>query len=104
VEERNTCGCPLGDRYFELTVVGDSVVRVMNPEDSSLVTGVNLDLFCSVDDIFALLHSIDPADVASMSLSFDSRYGFPKDVYVDPRAGVTGDEFGYALRNFRINE
>ena len=104
IEERNNCFCPFGGQFVELTVDRDSISRIVSLPDSSGLPAQDHAYFRTIDDIFRLLHSIDPDGVASMNLEFDPEYGYPKEVFVDPVPGAVDDEFGFSLRNLRIND
>jgi Family of unknown function (DUF6174) len=93
--QSRTCFCVDGGRNFLVTVRSGVIVQIVDP-----TTGFSLEAdrwgdFKTIPELFALIHSIDPATVASIQVSYDSRYGYPLRVFVDPSVMIADEEYGF---------
>ncbi len=93
--QAQTCFCIYGGRKFLVTVQSGSIAGVIDPADGKVLPGDRWGAFKTIDDLFALVKSIDTATVASLQVSYDTRYGYPLRVFVDPSAHIADEEYGY---------
>ena len=90
-----TCSCDNGGKGFLVTVRGGSIASVVDPSDGGVVGQQKWGEFKTVTDLFELIKSIDTTRVASLTVSYDARYGYPRKVLVDSSTITSNDEFGY---------
>jgi hypothetical protein len=58
----------------------------------------------TVDQVFAAVEGAYRGKVQGMDVQYDSRYGFPSAVHVDPVAERKGDEWNYAVEVSAVAE
>jgi len=68
---------------------------VIDPADGTVLPKDRWGAFKTIDDLFALVKSIDTTAVASLLVSYDARYGYPLRVFVDPSIHIADEEYGY---------
>jgi len=91
------CFCPSTDPV-DVTVVGGvvtTVTRAGQPVAPLDAQGIPK----TVPELFAVV-SAQPA-TAAMTVEWDTTFGFPTSIQVDPIANAVDDEFGIVVTNFR---
>lgn len=53
----------------------------------------------TADQLFDILFAAKKQNVSQLLINFDSKYGYPTYIYVDPNLRVAYDEYGYISRN-----
>lgn len=92
---RLQCYCPtFGDQ--RVTVVDDQVMRVeaLGGDGSRPLERFEL----TIDDLFNLIEQ--PDDAASVRAEYDSEYGYPTEIEVDPEANSIDDEYTYFVSDY----
>jgi hypothetical protein len=92
-----TCFCAYRGPY-RVIVRSNRVTSVIDVTDGSILPPSRVQWVKTVDELFAIVRSIDPTAVAHFSVEYDRRYGFPS-FYVDPDANVADEEYGYSIRD-----
>ena len=49
----------------------------------------------TVDQLFELANSLNPDNLASLEIQYDSRYGYPKLISVDVSSHIIDEEYAY---------
>jgi hypothetical protein len=93
--QAQTCFCADGGWKFLITVQSGRITGVVDPADGKVLAGNRWGAFRTIDDLFALVKSIDTTTVASLSVSYDARYGYPLRVFIDPSTHMADEEYGY---------
>jgi hypothetical protein len=94
MHQSRTCFCVDGGRNYLVTVRSGRIAGIVDPSDGSVLTPDRWGAFMTISDLFALVRSIDTTKVASLQVSFDPRYGYPRRVFVDPSAQIADEEYG----------
>jgi hypothetical protein len=95
IRQRRLCFCPDGGIPFEITIRQDTIVAAANSISRDPVPSADWVRFRTVEELFQLVRTIDPESVASFQVSYDSRFGFPSRVYVDPWQDAFDEQYGY---------
>lgn len=91
------CFCPFTDPV-DVTVVGGVVTGVTKAGQAvqpNEVAGIPK----TIIELFAVVTT--HADAAALAVEWDSAFGFPASIQVDPIANAIDDEVGYTVTNFR---
>ena len=104
IEESRNCFCPSGGKWVRVEVRNDSVLGVVDIANDTLVSQMFAQQCKSVDQLFAVIASIDTHAVASFEVCYDSIHGYPVSFFVDPDSRIVDEEYGYSTRNlvFRV--
>jgi hypothetical protein len=93
--QSRTCFCVDGGKKFLITVRSGRIAGIVDPADGSVLPQARWGAFMTVPELFALVRSIDPTNVASLQVSYDARYGYPVRVFVDPSTHIADEEYGF---------
>ena len=97
---RELCFCGFtGPNPALVTVHNDQVVKVENPI-SSISGGVPTNGYPTVDSLFARIASAKVRGAATVEVSYDDRYAFPKSIFIDDETNTADDEVTYKIENF----
>jgi len=91
VQTRN-CFCIEGGRPMKVTVRNNAIVNVQRTD----LTPIPMEQWAgykTIDELFALLKLRD--SVASLTVSYDRRYGYPTSLWIDYLAQAADDEIEY---------
>ena len=98
---RRTCFCPQ-------EVVGPVVVTVRGGrvESRRYLTGTPVDArfaesFPTVEGLFAFVDDAIRRRAAQITATYDSRFGYPANVFVDYEVNVADEENGFVVQEFR---
>lgn len=95
---RRSCFCPpesLGP--FRVTV-RDGVSTVVRADDDQPVSDETVP--GSVEALFAVARRYGPGSGAAVTARYDTRYGFPELLAVDPIPAAVDDEFSWSVSDF----
>jgi len=99
IEQIRSCFCAKAGTVFQVVVKGNVIVDVIDPSTKSSLPAAERQWFKTVDQLFDIVHSVDTATVAAFHVEYDLRYGYPKNLYVDPNSQIADEEFGYGNSN-----
>ncbi len=98
---RRDCYCLMGGVAVRITVLRDVVVaREIDGTSAPLPPGFAY-LYPSIDGIFSIVQEAIDTRAYRIDASYDSRYGFPTDVYIDYDRRAVDEEQGYTMLRFR---
>ena len=89
------CFCVYGGRKYLINVRSGKIASIIDPSDGSPLAPEGWGSYLTIPGLFALVKSIDTSAVAQFHVSYDPRYGYPVNLYVDPHAQIADDEYGY---------
>lgn len=98
---RRNCYCTMGGVLVRVTVQGD---RVVSREIDGTGVGVPASmayLYPTIDGLFSLVQEAIDSRAYDINASYDSRYGFPTDIWIDYDRRAADEEEGYTLIRFR---
>ena len=81
-------------------VVTDVRHRMAKTGDIVLADAKNLDLYWTVDDLFALLERATTHATAAVMADFDPESGVPRRIYIDYLPDLIGDEVDVRITRF----
>lgn len=93
--QTRTCFCADGGKKFLITVRSGGIASVVDPTDGGVLAAGRWADFKTIPDLFVLIGSIDTTKAASLQVSYDSRYGYPVRVFVDPSLQMADEEYGF---------
>lgn len=90
------CFCPARGP-FKIFVVNNKIVDVLDISADTLLSknGYPFTSLKTVIDLFDLTYEIDPDSVADIRIEYNSRFGFPKLISVDPDSIIVDEEYSY---------
>ena len=98
---RKECYCGWGGIAVRVTVLDDYVVALTRESTGEVISLAYASEFPSIDGLFARIqHALDRR-AWRVEASYDSRYGFPTDVWIDYDRRVADEEEGYTVLAFR---
>lgn len=105
-EFRLQCFCPNRGRWMRIMVRKNAVVAVTNLESGETYgpgTGFN-GFDETIDDLFAHIGEAEAADPSKTTYiaTYDSVYGYPKEVRIDWSKSAAVEESGFAIRTVEI--
>jgi hypothetical protein len=92
------CFCPDAGRWHRLYVVDNKIVKMIDLETGSEIPN-QWGLFKTVDELFDLLYSVDPEEVAQFQAEYHPTFGYPTNLYIDYHARMADEEIGYTCEN-----
>lgn len=98
---RRNCYCTMGGVLVRVTVQGD---RVVSREIDGTGVGIPASmayLYPTIDGLFSLVQEAIDSRADDINASYDSRYGFPTDIWIDYDRRAADEEEGYTLIRFR---
>lgn len=101
IDQQHGCFCPDADQVFEIYVRNNDIVEIIRKSDHRPVSMVYLGQYKTIDDLFTLVTSIDPDSVDYLSVIYDTRFGFPCLIVVNPDTIPTDGEYSYSTSNIR---
>ena len=100
LEQQRSCFC-VPDGLCDIYVKNNVVVDVIRKQDGRSIMPDAAARYKTVEDLFALTRTFNPDSVASMTIEFDRRFGYPKLIAVDISAQMTDEEFAYQTSSVR---
>lgn len=79
----------------KVIVEDNRIIDVMRKSDGVSVYAEMGSVCKTVDDLFAFAVSVRRDSVADLRVEYDDRFGFPRFVYIDYSASVSGEELGF---------
>jgi hypothetical protein len=96
--QTHNCFCAYRGPY-KVIVRANRVVSVIDPSNGLSLPREIQAWFKTVDELFAIIRTIDPGTVAAFTVEYDQLYGIPS-FFVDPSAQMADEEYGYSVTNF----
>ena len=91
------CFCPEEYRGPFRVVVRDGAVTSMTFGDAPARPEVERR---TIDDLFVLLQDADRSDADEINVTYDERYSFPADFFIDYDFNIADEEMGIVVTNF----
>jgi hypothetical protein len=86
-----------------ITVRGGAIAEVARLADGGVVPPADWEgQYRTVDGVFDLIEAALKGDAARVDVDYDSRYGYPTDVYIDRDELAADEELGLRLRGLEI--
>jgi len=99
IEQIRSCFCAKAGTVFQVVVKNNVIVNVIDPATKTPLPEGERQWFKTVDQLFGIVHSVDTATVAAFQVEYDHKYGYPKNLYVDPSSQMADEEYGYGNAN-----
>lgn len=103
------CFCPFGDRMPLTVEVQNNEGISMAYPDGTLVaaTDPNYETFsryATIERVFSELETAQSGDADEVTVTYDSVYGFPGEIYLDFIKDAVDDELSLQISNFEVFE
>jgi hypothetical protein len=101
LEQQRMCFCINGGEIYLVYVENDKVTDVVRKSDGKSIFGESGYLYKTADQLLNLADSLKDVAVARLVVEYDTKFGFPKYIYVDPYAQMADEEYGYLITSVR---
>ena len=88
-----------GPYLMKIEIRSDTLSNVAFALNDSTFSKSYWYLYKSVDSLFSVIEQIKKDSAKSIVVSYDSLYGYPKYVYIDPIKGLADEEYGWQTMN-----
>lgn len=99
IEQARYCFCPNGGLKVQVTVRADSVFSVMRLSDSMIIPYPNSERYVSIDSLFSI---IENNETDSLVVEYDSIYGYPTKLDINPQLHPVDGGVLYETSNLKI--
>jgi len=89
-----SCECLHDGQKMTITVQNNQITDVKNEQGQGLPSLKNQ--YKTIDQLFDIIRTTDPASVAELRVKYDEKLGYPKYIYIDRNAVMADDEIGYS--------
>jgi hypothetical protein len=94
------CFCPNGGQKVTVVVQNNLITDVRDQNGQRLPVDSQKS-YKTVDELFAIIRSVDPAKVATLNVLYDKNLGYPTTLYVDVNKQIADEEYGYSVENLQ---
>ena len=84
-----------------VVVENNKVVQVLNPETRQPRTGIELELFQTIDELMAWIEEESDRKPELLKVEYDSTYGYPVSIQYDYSKMIADDEFLATVKNLK---
>ena len=99
IEQARYCFCPDGGQKVQITVRADSVFSVMRLSDLMIIPYTNSARYLTIDSLFTI---IENNETDSLVVEYDSIYGYPTKLDINPQLHPIDGGILYETSNLRI--
>jgi hypothetical protein len=82
IDQIRYCFCINGGEKMKITVRADSVYQVMRLSDSTIISNPNSKQYLTIDSLFGIIKN---SKTDSLVVTYDSKYGFPDKLDINPQ-------------------
>ncbi len=93
--QQRICECLDGGVRYRIAVRRDRIVAVVNETTGEPVDAPRWSAFRTVTGLFATIRTADTTHIAFMRVEYDSTFGYPRHLFIDPNATIADEEYGY---------
>ena len=98
-----TCYCPDDTtREVLIEVTNDEVTRVTYTDDGTDVTAVPMDWYPTIEGLFAEIDEAIANNADTIDVTYDDRYGYPTDIFIDHSAMMADEETDWTASNLEL--
>jgi hypothetical protein len=101
LEQQRMCFCINGGETCLVYVANDKVTDAIRKSDGKSILGEFGSLYRTANQLLDLADSLNAVPVARLVVEYDSKFGFPKYIWVDPNAQIADEEYGYRTTSIR---
>ncbi|MBU1095230.1 MAG: hypothetical protein KKB34_02010 [Bacteroidetes bacterium] len=102
INEKVDCFCLNAGKFFEITVSGNTINKVVNIKNGQELDPQYWSLFQTVDDLFLLIDSLNPESMAKFEVDYNKSLGYPSMLNLDYSSQIADEEINYTLNNLQI--
>ena len=99
IEQVRYCFCPDAGEKVKVTVRSDSVYSVMRLSDSAIIPYPTSKLYLSIDSLFGIIQN---SKGDSLVVTYDSKYGYPNKLDINPQLHPVDGGVVYETTNLQI--
>jgi len=99
IEQVRYCFCPDAGEKVKVTVRSDSVYSVMRLSDSAIIPYPTSKLYLSIDSLFGIIQN---SKGDSLVVTYDSKYGYPNKLDINPQLHPVDGGVMYETSNLQI--
>jgi hypothetical protein len=101
IEQVRYCFCPDAGEKVKVTVRSDSVYAVMRLSDSAIIPYPTSKLYLSVDSLFGVIQN---SKGDSLVVTYDSKYGYPNKLDINPQLHPVDGGVMYETSNLQFSK
>jgi hypothetical protein len=99
IEQIRSCFCPDGGEKMRITVVANKVVSVVRLSDSTVLTYPQSSYYLTVDSLFSIIQN---SNSDSLVVAYDSKYGYPTKLDINPQLHPVDGGVMYTTTNLEF--
>jgi len=99
IEQVRSCFCIDAGQKMKITVRSDSVYSLMRLSDLAIISYPDSKLYLSVDSLFGIIRN---SKTDSLIVTYDSEYGFPTTLDINPQLHPVDGGVMYKTSNLQI--
>ena len=96
IDQIRSCYCVHGGELMRITVRSDTVARVINVSDASVVT---VTYYLTIDSLFGIIRN---ARTDSLVIRYNNQYGYPEYLDVNPQLHPVDGGVLYVTSNLQV--
>ena len=101
IEQVRYCFCPDAGEKIKVTVRSDSVYSVMRLSDSAIIPYPTSKLYLSIDSLFGIIKN---SKGDSLVVTYDSKYGYPNKLDINPQLHPIDGGVMYETSNLQFSK
>jgi len=101
IEQIRSCYCVNRGQSMKITVRSDSVYSVMRLSDSTLIPYPNSKQYLTIDSLFGIIKN---SKSDSLIISYESKYGYPNKLDINPQLNSRDGGEMYVTSNLLITK
>lgn len=101
LEQQRACFCMNGGEICRVYISNDKIVDVVRKSDGESIYREFGYLYKTANQLLDLADSLKTMAVARLDITYDTRFGLPNYIYVDPDERVADEEYGYVTSSVK---
>jgi hypothetical protein len=101
IEQIRSCYCINGGQRMRITVRSDSIYLVMRISDSTLIIYPDYKYYLTINSLFGIIQN---SKSDSLIVTYDSKYGYPNKLDINPQLHPLDGGVMYVTSNLQITK
>lgn len=95
IEQERGCFC-FDVQFYKYIIKNKEIIEVLNLDNEETDED---SIGLTVEALFELSNSLDSTNIDYYFVNYDSTFGYPSFIYIDPESGLADEEYFYSTRN-----
>ncbi len=101
ITQQRMCFCIDGGAKMFVRVSGNKIISVTDSASAKLIPSDRWQWYKTIDELYATAIEAKKGNPAAYEIKFESVYGYPNYIWVDPNASMADEEYGFVTTNFK---